>query len=82
MRKGLDYFPQLKEFFFDDDTLTDDTPHVEGIAQLIGPMLAERGVTWSCNAKGNVPYETLKVLKENGLRARDGGLRVGRSTAS
>jgi len=24
--------------------------------------------TWSCNAKANVPYKTLKVLKENGLR--------------
>ena len=26
------------------------------------------GVTWSCNAKANVPRETLKVLKDNGLR--------------
>ena len=26
------------------------------------------GVTWSCNAKANVPYPTLKVLKDNGLR--------------
>jgi radical SAM superfamily enzyme YgiQ (UPF0313 family) len=26
------------------------------------------GVTWSCNAKANVPYKTLKILKENGLR--------------
>ena len=26
------------------------------------------GVTWSCNAKANVPYDTLKVFKENGLR--------------
>jgi radical SAM superfamily enzyme YgiQ (UPF0313 family) len=25
-------------------------------------------VTWSCNAKAEVPYETLKVLKDNGLR--------------
>ncbi|MBU2824666.1 radical SAM protein, partial [Acidithiobacillus ferrooxidans] len=25
-------------------------------------------VTWSCNAKANVPYDTLKVLHENGLR--------------
>ena len=25
-------------------------------------------MTWSCNAKANVPRETLKVLKENGLR--------------
>ena len=25
-------------------------------------------MTWSCNAKADVPYETLKVLKDNGLR--------------
>jgi radical SAM superfamily enzyme YgiQ (UPF0313 family) len=25
-------------------------------------------VTWSCNAKANVAYDTLKVLKDNGLR--------------
>ena len=30
--------------------------------------LGKLGVTWSCNAKANVPRETLKVLKDNGLR--------------
>ena len=58
------YFPQIKEFFFDDDTFTDDLPRAEEIARGLGKL----GVTWSCNAKGNVPYETLKILKENGLR--------------
>jgi hopanoid biosynthesis associated radical SAM protein HpnJ len=77
VHKGLEYFPQLKEFFFDDDTLTDDIPHVEGIARLIGPALAERRMTWSCNAKGNVPYETLKVLKQNGLRLLTVGFESG-----
>lgn len=77
VRKGLDYFPQLREIFFDDDTLTDDIAHVEGIARLIGPMLAERDMTWSCNAKGNVPYETLKVLKENRMRLMTVGFESG-----
>lgn len=58
------YFPQVKEFFFDDDTFTDDLPRAEAIARGLGQL----GVTWSCNAKGNVPYETLKILKDNGLR--------------
>lgn len=58
------YFPQVKEFFFDDDTFTDDLPRAEDIARGLGKL----GVTWSCNAKGNVPYETLKILKDNGLR--------------
>ncbi len=58
------YFPQVREFFFDDDTFTDDLPRAEAIAREMGRL----GVTWSCNAKANVPRETLKVLKDNGLR--------------
>jgi len=57
-------FPQVKEIFFDDDTFTDDTQRVEETARLLGKL----GVTWSCNAKANVPFDTLKVMKENGLR--------------
>jgi len=57
-------FPQAREFFFDDDTFTDDLPRAEAIARRLGPL----GVTWSVNAKANVPYRTLKVLKDHGLR--------------
>jgi hopanoid biosynthesis associated radical SAM protein HpnJ len=57
-------FPQVKEFFFDDDTFTDNLPRAEAIARELGKL----GVTWSCNAKANVPRETLQILKENGLR--------------
>ena len=59
-----DNFPEIKEFFFDDDTLTDNIQHVEALAKEIGKL----GITWSCNAKANVPYETLKIMKDNGLR--------------
>src|SRR5207249_751229 len=58
------YFPQVREYFFDDDTFTDDLPRAEAIARGLGRL----GVTWSCNAKADVPYQTLKVLKDNGLR--------------
>jgi hopanoid biosynthesis associated radical SAM protein HpnJ len=57
-------FPQVKEFFFDDDTLTDNAPRVEALAREIGKL----GITWSCNAKANVPRSTLKIMKDNGLR--------------
>jgi hopanoid biosynthesis associated radical SAM protein HpnJ len=57
-------FPQVKEFFFDDDTFTDDLPRAEAIARELGKL----GITWSCNAKANVPRETLKVLRDGGLR--------------
>jgi hopanoid biosynthesis associated radical SAM protein HpnJ len=56
--------PQVQEIFFDDDTFTDFRPRAEEIARGLGQL----GVTWSCNAKANVPYETLKILKDNGLR--------------
>jgi hopanoid biosynthesis associated radical SAM protein HpnJ len=64
IRQAKAMWPQVKEFFFDDDTFTDNLPRAEAIARELGKM----GITWSCNAKANVPYETLKVLKENGLR--------------
>jgi len=57
-------FAQVKEFFFDDDTLTDNLPRVEALAREIGKL----GMMWSCNAKANVPRSTLKVLKDSGLR--------------
>jgi hopanoid biosynthesis associated radical SAM protein HpnJ len=58
------HFPQVKEYFFDDDTFTDDLPRAEEIARRLGRL----GVTWSCNAKANVPRPTLEVMKDNGLR--------------
>jgi radical SAM superfamily enzyme YgiQ (UPF0313 family) len=57
-------FPQVREIFFDDDTLTDNHERVEDLARALGPL----GVTWSCNAKANVPRKTLEVMKANGLR--------------
>jgi hopanoid biosynthesis associated radical SAM protein HpnJ len=57
-------FPEVKEYFFDDDTFTDDLPRAEAIARGLGRL----GVTWSCNAKADVPYASLKVFRDNGLR--------------
>jgi len=56
--------PEVKEVFFDDDTFTDFRPRAEDIARGLGKL----GVTWSCNAKANVPYETLRIMRDNGLR--------------
>jgi len=64
MARAKALFPQVKEFFFDDDTFTDDLPRAEEIARRLGRL----GLTWSCNAKANVPRKTLEVLRENGLR--------------
>ena len=56
--------PEVREIMFDDDTFTDFKPRVEEIARGLG----EIGLPWSCNAKANVPYGTLKIMKDNGLR--------------
>ena len=64
IQRATRYFPQVKEYFFDDDTFTDDLPRAEAVGRGLGRL----GVTWSCNAKANVPRETLQVLRDNGLR--------------
>ncbi len=57
-------FPQVQEFFFDDDTFTANLPRARAIAEKIKPL----GLTWSCSSRANVNYETLKVMKDCGLR--------------
>jgi len=67
----LKEMPEVKEIFFDDDTLTDNGPRVADLARALGELgFGKPGfpVSWSCNAKANVPYDVLKVLREHGLR--------------
>ena len=72
MVQAKSLFPQVKEFFFDDDTFTDH-PEIREIARNMGRL----GITWSCNARANVPLGTLKVMKENGLRLLTVGFESG-----
>ena len=58
------YFPQVKEFFLDDDTFTADAHRAQEIAKRLKTLR----ITWSASSSANVPYETLKALKESGLR--------------
>jgi hopanoid biosynthesis associated radical SAM protein HpnJ len=64
MARAKEMFPEVKEFFFDDDTFTADLTRAAEIAKGLGKL----GIMWSCNSRANVPYEYLKVFKENGLR--------------
>jgi len=57
-------FPQVKEFFFDDDTFTANLPRAREIAR----GLAKLGITWSCNSRANLRYDTIKFFKDCGLR--------------
>jgi len=64
MAHAQQLFPQVKEFFFDDDTFTAYAPRARAIAKHLGRL----GLTWSCNARANVNYETLKTMRDHGLR--------------
>jgi hopanoid biosynthesis associated radical SAM protein HpnJ len=64
MAHAQQLFPQVKEFFFDDDTFTAYQPRAREIAKELGKL----GMMWSCNARANVNYETLKTMRDNGLR--------------
>lgn len=58
------HFPEMKELFFDDDTFTADPKRAVAIAKGLGKL----GITWSTNSRANVDRETLKALKDGGLR--------------
>ena len=57
-------FPEMKEIFFDDDTFTADPPRARRIGELMRPL----GLCWSTNSRANVDRDTLKILKDGGLR--------------
>jgi len=56
--------PEMRELSFDDDTFTADRKHAREIAGLIKPL----GISWTINARANTDYDTLKILREAGLR--------------
>jgi hopanoid biosynthesis associated radical SAM protein HpnJ len=57
-------FPQVKEYFFDDDTFTANLPRARKIAEGI----AQLGLTWSCSSRANLDYDNIKFFKDHGLR--------------
>ncbi len=57
-------FPQVREFFFDDDTFTANLPRAREIAKKLAPL----GLTWSCNSRANLDRDTIAFLKDCGLR--------------
>lgn len=64
VEEGKALFPQVREWFFDDDTFTAAPERAVEISR----GLKRLGVTWSCNARANVDYDTLRELRNNGLR--------------
>ena len=64
MRQALKMFPQVKEFFFDDDTFNIRKERVLELCTKFKPL----GFRWSCTARVHSDYETLKAMAEAGAR--------------
>ena len=63
MAKSL-FGDSVREYMFDDDTFTIDKQRAIAISE----HLKRLKLTWSCNARANLDYDTLKQLRDNGLR--------------
>src|SRR5881394_1697656 len=64
VRQALQLFPQAKEFFFDDDTFNIRKDRVLDVCSKLKPL----GFRWSCTARVNSDYETLKAMADSGAR--------------
>jgi hopanoid biosynthesis associated radical SAM protein HpnJ len=73
VRRTLELFPQMAELFFDDDTFTADGERARELSRAFRPLK----FTWSTTARATTSYETLKAMKEGGLRLLVVGFETG-----
>lgn len=64
MAKAREYWPFVKEFFFDDDTFNLQKARTIELCRKLKPL----GITWSCTSRVTTDYETLKAMREAGCR--------------
>jgi len=64
MAKAKSMWPEVKEFFFDDDTFNIQKARTIELCAKLKPL----GLTWSCTSRVTTDYETLKAMKEAGCR--------------
>src|SRR5579864_5461993 len=64
MAKAKDFWPNVREFFFDDDTFNIQKPRTIELCSKLKPLK----LTWSCTSRVTTDYETLKAMKDAGCR--------------
>jgi hopanoid biosynthesis associated radical SAM protein HpnJ len=64
MAKAKAYWPNVREFFFDDDTFNIQQARTVELCAKLKPL----GLTWSCTSRVTTNFETLKAMKEAGCR--------------
>jgi len=64
MKQAIEWFPQAKEFYFDDDTFNIRKDRVLEISAKLKPLK----FTWSANARVHSDYEAIKAMADAGAR--------------
>src|SRR3989449_3035183 len=64
VKKTIEYFPQMKEIFFDDDTFNIRRDRAIELSQKFKPLKFQ----WSCTARCHSKYETVKAMADAGAR--------------
>jgi hopanoid biosynthesis associated radical SAM protein HpnJ len=64
MANAKTYWPDVREFFFDDDTFNIQKARTIELCS----KLKHLKLTWSCTSRVTTDYETLKAMKEAGCR--------------
>src|ERR1700757_3075128 len=64
MAHAKELFPDVKEFFFDDDTFNIQKARTVELCQKLKPLK----LTWSCTSRVTTDRETLKAMREAGCR--------------
>jgi radical SAM superfamily enzyme YgiQ (UPF0313 family) len=64
MKWAKENFPEVKEFFFDDDTFNIQKVRTIELCEKLKPL----GLTWSCTSRVTTDYDTLKAMRESGCR--------------
>ncbi|MBO0910893.1 MAG: hopanoid biosynthesis associated radical SAM protein HpnJ [Acidobacteria bacterium] len=64
MAKAKEYWPDVKEYFFDDDTFNIQKARTIELCAKLKPL----HLTWSCTSRVTTDYETLKAMRDAGCR--------------
>lgn len=69
--------PEVKEVVIEDDTFTIDKERVKQICNLLIERGLNKKIKWLCNARVNLDYETMKLMKKAGCKLIIPGIESG-----
>jgi len=71
----IDEFPEVREIFIEDDTFTINKKRVR---EFCGELKRRKiDISWGCQSRADLDYETMKAMKEAGCRLLDVGYESG-----